>query len=165
MIKRKVLSIQVLFEDGEIRHYNNSPGKLLGTFSESRNARKAGGFKNLEEWTEYHITWISPINIGAIDVPSVEQLVNEITGKQDREALRGKAWCSVHNMEPGDCFSQHVVPTAFSGREPNWSSVVNSKPTEVTLEMFDKAVEGIKKQPVTLDFGLDGFLGDMNGQS
>lgn len=28
-------------------------------FSISKNARKAGGYRNAQEWDEYHVTWIN----------------------------------------------------------------------------------------------------------
>lgn len=77
--KKRVISVQILFDDGEVRHYN----QLTGMFNKSRNARKLYGFKNSEEWDEYVISWHSAIDVVTVDVPSVEVVE---TNKEDRLA-------------------------------------------------------------------------------
>lgn len=54
MNKRKVKKLTIEWTDGETDEF-----EVDATFSESINARKKNGFKNLEEWVEYHITWIT----------------------------------------------------------------------------------------------------------
>lgn len=53
MNKIKVVEVQVTCEDGKKYAWS-----VNGTLSISENARKAGGFKNAQEWTEHHITWV-----------------------------------------------------------------------------------------------------------
>jgi hypothetical protein len=52
--KRKVKYLVVTFDDGTSDEF-----ALDGTMSESLNSRKKAGFKNLQEWVEYHITWFT----------------------------------------------------------------------------------------------------------
>lgn len=58
MKKYKIIEVSVVTEDGKefawSLEYNH------GTLSISENARKAGGYRNAQEWTEFHITWIEP---------------------------------------------------------------------------------------------------------
>jgi len=133
MNKRKIAGVAVFFEDGTTEQY-----QIPGTFSESHNSRKAGGFKNEQEWTEYHITFVKysePITI--------EEVKEEII-KQDREMLRGMAWCAVHGMEPHNCFHLHN-PTAYSGREQTWGDeiVLSGKPS--LMRAYGLTDEGLKK--------------------
>jgi hypothetical protein len=138
--KRKVKKITVTWDNGESDEYD-----VDATFSESINSRKKAGYKNLQEWVEYHITWITYIQ----DLPPVEEPIQ----KQDRETLRGKAWCSQHNCEPHDCFAQHNPSTAYSGRHPQWDDIeairrkqlpkVFSRPEPVNFDkFFEDLMEG-----------------------
>lgn len=144
MNKRKVLSLQVLFEDGEVVHFN----KLQATFSESPNCRTAGNGspKKIAEWTEYHITWLSDVKSDAVE----ESIQDKIEHRKE------EAWCSQHQMNPSDCYKIHN-PTAYSGRHQQW---------EDTKAIQEKSLPKIfqkKEIPPYLDFGLDGWIGETNG--
>lgn len=76
MNKRKVKQVQVTWENGETDTFD-----VDATFSESINARKKAGFSNLEEWVEYHITWITMIR----DLPPVGPTQEELEKKWDAE--------------------------------------------------------------------------------
>ena len=64
MKKRKVKKLTVVWDNGESDEF-----EVDATFSESINSRKKYGYSNLEEWVEYHITWIQYIR----DLPPVEK--------------------------------------------------------------------------------------------
>lgn len=133
MNKRKVVLITVTFDNGETDTF-----EVDATMSESINARKKGGFANLQEWVEYHITWIEYVR----DLPAVSELVKSVE-KADREALRGRAYCSQHGCEPHDCFDKHVAPTAFSGRASDYLSFKYPNFARQVQEAITKGVESI----------------------
>ena len=53
MQKHPINKVRVYFDTGMEVEFPCS-----GTLSVSENARKAGGYRNAQEWTEYHITWV-----------------------------------------------------------------------------------------------------------
>lgn len=117
--KRKVVQVVVTFADGTTDTF-----KIDGIMSESINARKKGGFANLQEWVEYHITWVTYVReLDSLHSTGAAIDVAKEIKKADRESLRGIAWCAQHGCEPSDCFTRHVAPTAFSGREQQWNDV------------------------------------------
>jgi hypothetical protein len=130
--KRKVVLITVTFDNGETDTF-----EVDATMSESLNARKKGGFANLQEWVEYHITWITYVQdlLPVVAEPTIE--------KRDRETLRGIAWCSQHGMEPGDCFAQHNPSTAFSGKANAYLSFKYPNFARQVQEAITKGVESI----------------------
>lgn len=148
MNKRKVVLITVTFDNGETDTF-----EVDATMSESINARKKGGFANLQEWVEYHITWIEYVR----DLPAVSELVKAVE-KEDREALRGKAWCSQHGCEPSDCFAQHNPPTAFSGRASDYLSFKYPNFARQMQEAIDPGKEGIMRAYGLTDEGLQKWI-------
>lgn len=147
MNKRKVVLITVTFDTGETDTF-----EVDATFSESLNARKKGGFANLQEWVEYHITWITYVRdlLPVISEPTVE--------KADRETLRGIAWCSQHGVEPGECFAQHNPSTAFSGRANDYLSLTYPGFPKLVEEAIDAGKAGIMRAYGLTDDGLKKWI-------
>lgn len=141
MNKRRILGLDVLFDNGDVKNYTTP-----GTFSESRNGRKDDPL----EWTEYHITWV------VYDKPEPKL----VESTPEPEHRREDAWCGVHKMAPGECFKLHN-PTAFSGRAADY--------LKRDSEDFIRAVEGelkkLKKVPILEKFDISDLLeGYGNGQ-
>jgi hypothetical protein len=130
MKKSKVKAITVEFEDRAERW------QVDATFSESRNGRKGDRLG----WTEYHITWIT------YDKP--EPVVKE----EEPDHRKEDAWCSVHKMNPGECFKLHN-PTAYSGRLPEYTKTS----TGAFARAVEKEMKEIKKS-ILEDFDLTDLL-------
>lgn len=105
-VKEKIKHLRLELENGQVIEHDG------GMLNVSYNYRTAGNGspKILQSWYEHVVTWHSAINPCNPKAPAVG-LPNTI--KADRETLRGKAWCSVHQAEPGDCFKLHN-PSAFA---------------------------------------------------
>lgn len=146
MNKRKVVMLTVTYENGECDTF-----AVDATMSESLNARKKGGFANLQEWVEYHITWVNYVR----DLPNVVE--DTPVGKADREALKGKAWCAQHGMEPHECFPKHNPPTAYSGRHPQWNDIEVVAKKELP-EIFKQGKQAIMRAYGLTEEGLRNWL-------
>lgn len=92
MDKYNIKHIRVELENGTVIEHSG------GTFIVSKNARKKGGFVNLQEWDEFHITWIK--------YHEEAKPVEEVVVKEKPPSLYS-AWCSIHSCPPSDCFTIH----------------------------------------------------------
>lgn len=106
MKKRKVKKITLEFADGTTDTF-----EVDATISESLNSRKKYGFQNIQEWVEYHITWVTYVQ----DLPLAVKKIEKPEHRQE------EAWCSQHECSPSECFKVHNVK-AYSGRERTWAS-------------------------------------------
>lgn len=133
MKKRKVKKLTIEWDNDEKDEF-----EVDATFSESFNSRKKAGFTNLQEWVEYHITWVTYVR----DLPAEPEPkpVEVPTGVRAEDYLDDPTFVGIEYGRPKFVYCEYCTPRKLYHPRDHPRTQFN----------FD-------------DFGLDEIFGSSNG--